>query len=71
MFTADVANVIQLTDNNNADLFESLKQAYFNVRYKDGYKADIGTAKALYGVIKQLMEVAEKVYARHLLTEGL
>lgn len=71
MFTTEISNVFELHENHKANQFESLKQAYFNVRYKDGYKADIETAKGLYGTVNQLINVAEKVYAKHLLTEGL
>jgi len=71
MFTTEISNVFELHENHKANQFESLKQAYFNVRYKDGYKADIETAKALYGKVNQLINVAEKVYAKHLLMEGL
>jgi HEPN domain-containing protein len=71
MFTTDLANVFDLHDKDNAVLFESLKQAYFNVRYKDSYKADIAHAKALYATVNHLLDVAEKGYARHILTEDL
>jgi hypothetical protein len=47
MFTAALVNVFELHVSNKPELFESLKQAYFNVRYKDGYKADMANAKAL------------------------
>lgn len=71
MFTTELLSVFELHDESKVVLFESLKQAYFNVRYKDGYKADIAIAKALYTTVEHLIELAEKVYARHLLTEGL
>lgn len=71
MFTAEIANHFDLLDKNKAELFESLKQAYFNVRYKDGYNADIETAKQVYGTVQKLAIIAEQVYARHLLVETL
>jgi len=71
MFTNDLADVFELHDKDKATLFENLKQAYFNVRYKDGYKADIAIVQALFSTVQHLLEVAEKVYARHILTEDL
>lgn len=71
MFTGAIAEVFDKVDSNKAELFESLKQAYFNVRYKDGYMADIETAKQVYGTIQKLAKIAEQVYARHILVETL
>jgi HEPN domain-containing protein len=71
MFTTEIANVFQRSDSDKAVLFESLKQAYFNVRYKDAYKADMATAQALFTTVQRLLDLAEKVYARHILTEDL
>jgi len=71
MFTNDLINVFELYDKDKVVFFESLKQAYFTVRYKEGYKVDIAIVKALYTTVGHLVEVAENVYTKHLLTENL
>ncbi len=71
MFTADLAIVFKLNEPGNLTLFNELKHAYVNVRYKDAYEANRGNVRALLGTVKQLLNVAEKVYEHHLLISSL
>ncbi|MEB0248988.1 MULTISPECIES: HEPN domain-containing protein [unclassified Mucilaginibacter] len=71
MFTADLNKVFGLDNAHNLALFNELKQAYVNVRYKDGYEAEKHSVKVLSDTVKQLLNVAEKVYEQHLLRGSL
>ncbi len=71
MFTADLNKVFCLDNVHNPALFNELKHAYVNVRYKDGYEAERGSAKALSGTVKQLLNVAVNIYEHHLLRSRL
>lgn len=71
MFTNDIANVFDLENQGGKQLFNVLKNAYINVRYKDTYEADKQDVRAIYPYIKKLMVVVEKVYEHYLLTSNL
>ncbi len=68
MFTSDLATVFNLADAKYARLFDILKHAYVNVRYKDVFEPDLVSADALYQVAKEFMFVVNKVHEKHLLT---
>ncbi|RYE59201.1 MAG: HEPN domain-containing protein [Sphingobacteriales bacterium] len=70
MFTSDIRAVFYITNTKRAAHFETLKQAYINVRYKDDYQAEFITVKEIFSVVQDFVIVAEKVYARHSLTNG-
>ncbi|MGY4538974.1 HEPN domain-containing protein [Mucilaginibacter sp. UYNi724] len=71
MFTVDLVIVFKTDEPGNLMLFNELKHAYVNVRYKDGYEADRNKVRALLGTLKQLLNVAERVYEQHLLISSL
>ncbi|MES2267915.1 MAG: HEPN domain-containing protein [Bacteroidota bacterium] len=71
MFTADLSNVFGLDNVHNLALFNELKHAYVNVRYKDGYEAERENVKALFTTVKQLLNVAARVYEQHLVRSSL
>ncbi|RWY55395.1 HEPN domain-containing protein [Mucilaginibacter gilvus] len=71
MFTADLVMVFKLNEPGNLMLFNELKHAYVNVRYKDSYKAERSNVRALLGTVKQLLNVAERVYEQHMLVSSL
>lgn len=67
MFTEALLEIYSLADAEDARLFDLLKQAYINIRYKDSFEADEKDVEGLYRVTKQFVAVAEKVYDLHLL----
>ncbi|RWY48320.1 HEPN domain-containing protein [Mucilaginibacter gilvus] len=71
MFTADLVIVFKMHEPGNLMLFNELKHAYVNVRYKDGYEAGRSNVSALLDTVKQLLTVAERVYEQHVLTSSL
>lgn len=71
MFTNDIANVFDLDSQGGKQLFNVLKNAYINVRYKDTYEADQQDVRAIYPYIKRLMVIVEKVHEHYLLTSNL
>jgi HEPN domain-containing protein len=71
MFTAELAIVFKTDEPGNLMLFNELKHAYVNVRYKDGYEANRSNVRVLLGTVKQLLNVAERVYKQHLLISSL
>ncbi|RWY51604.1 HEPN domain-containing protein [Mucilaginibacter gilvus] len=71
MFTADLVMVFKTDEQGNLMLFNELKHAYVNVRYKDGYEAERNNVRALLGTVKQLLNVAERVYEQNLLMASL
>jgi HEPN domain-containing protein len=71
MFTSDIAGVFNLSDDENIELFELLKQAYVNVRYKDVFSVDYQAVVALFSVLTRLEETVTQVYQSYLLTKTL
>jgi hypothetical protein len=47
-------------------MFDLLKHAYVNVRYRDTFEPDTKTVGALYLVIKKLVTLTNAVYERYL-----
>ena len=62
MFTDDLAEVFPLENNQYAEHFNLLKQAYVNVRYKDDFQAEPVLVQALYPLVKHFVTVAGQVY---------
>lgn len=71
MFTADIAAVFNLEDQENRKLFNILKGAYVDVRYRDSYESDPKTVLALSDLVKEMIVVIEKVHQKHLLASTL
>ncbi len=71
MFTADLSALFDLDDASDKELFDVLKNAYVNVRYRDHYEADAQTVEELEERVRRLVEVCQSVYAKHLLSKGL
>jgi HEPN domain-containing protein len=71
MFTGDIANVFELSDQEYLRLFGILKQAYVGVRYKDTFELDTKDLDIIYPAICRLREVTQKVYEQHLLANSL
>lgn len=68
MFTSDLVGQFELGTPANKQLFELLKHAYVNVRYRDAFEPDTQSVTGLYKVIKKLVSVTNKIYERHFLT---
>ncbi|MGY4537831.1 HEPN domain-containing protein [Mucilaginibacter sp. UYNi724] len=66
MFTQDIAAVFDLGNQEGLQLFNVLKHAYINVRYKDSYEIDDHSVATLLPYIKRLLVVVEQVYEKHL-----
>lgn len=71
MFTHDIENVFDLGNQESLPLFNVLKHAYINVRYKDSYEIDNQSAASLFPYIKRLLAVVEQVYQKHLMMNTL
>jgi HEPN domain-containing protein len=71
MFTHDIAEIFDLGNQESLQLFNVLKHAYINVRYKDSYEIDNQSAASLFPYIKRLLAVVEQVYQRHLMMNTL
>jgi HEPN domain-containing protein len=71
MFTNDLTAVFNLADAQSLPLFNELKQAYVNVRYKDGYEANKDDVVALMRVVRLLLTRGEQIYEKHVLTNIL
>ncbi|MBD1395309.1 HEPN domain-containing protein [Mucilaginibacter glaciei] len=71
MFTHDIADVFDLGNHESLQLFNVLKHAYINVRYKDSYEIDYQSTASLFPYIKQLLAVVEQIYQRHLMMNTL
>jgi HEPN domain-containing protein len=71
MFTTDIANIFELEKADKLLLFNQLKHAYIDIRYKDTFEVDPGYTAKLYQCIRQLLVVTEKVYQKHLLMSSL
>lgn len=68
MFTCSLSAVFNMEDEEGKRLFELLKHAYVNVRYKDGYEVDAAAVDELFRLAGHFLTVAEKVYERYLVT---
>lgn len=68
MFTQDVAQVFADLDK---ELFDELKNACLNVRFKDSPTGDISQAEQLLPVIKTLRDVVIAVYQKHSLMNNI
>jgi HEPN domain-containing protein len=71
IFSEDVVLVFDLESEQGKLLFNELKHAYVNVRYKDGYVAERNAVERLIEIVKQLMGIAEGLYQKHMLTSNL
>jgi HEPN domain-containing protein len=71
MFTNSLTEVFNLEDTEDARLFELLKHAYVNVRYKDQFEPDIKDADTLYQVTKYFVSATEAVYQKFILSNTL
>lgn len=71
MFTADIAEVFDLDNVTHMELFQLLKQAYINVRYKDTFSAEKQTVTELLILLTDLEETVTKVYQSYLLVNSL
>ena len=68
LFTNDLANVFS---NEPMELFEILKGAYIDVRYKDNFAADEKAVKSLLPIVRKLKERAVKVQQTSILAYNL
>lgn len=66
IFTLGLTNLFELDVPENRKLFELLKNAYVNVRYKDTFEPDTKSVAAIYQIIKRLETLTAKVYEQHL-----
>lgn len=64
IFTDDLKNVFDFTLVEDVQLFELLQTAYSAARYKDDFKADKETVKALSDKVCKLFITAEGMYHR-------
>ncbi len=71
MFTGDIAAVFDLDNENNKKLFNVLKGAYVDVRYRDRYEVDSVAVSALYQLVKQMTIVINEVQQKHALVSTL
>jgi len=71
LFTDDLVAVFALENNQYAEHFNLLKQAYVNVRYKDDFQAELVLVKALYPLVQQFVTVAGQVHQKHLMISSI
>ena len=71
MFTADLSQVFNLNDDASMHIFEMLKHAYVNVRYKDTFLVDKQSVITLAAIITNLEEKVSQVYQSYLLRNTL
>jgi HEPN domain-containing protein len=71
MFTGDISAVFGLDSEDNKKLFNVLKGAYVDVRYRDKYKAAPISISAIYILIKQMSSVVDQINQKHLLLSTL
>jgi HEPN domain-containing protein len=67
MFTTDLIDLFDLNVPENKEMFELLKHAYVNVRYRDTFEPDTKSVATLYMVIKELVTLTNKIYQEHLM----
>ena len=66
MFTNDIHKLFDLDNEEGLKLFNILKDAYINVRYKDTFEPDTKKVAILYPVIQELVILSEAIYTNHL-----
>ncbi|GAA4907538.1 HEPN domain-containing protein [Mucilaginibacter defluvii] len=71
MFTMDFTGVFNLEDAKDEELFQVLKNAYIDVRYRDNYAANNAKAAAVKTKVHQLIELTKRIYNKFLLTADL
>ncbi len=71
MFTGDISKVFDTTNADCQTLFDELKHAYVNVRYKDGYLAKGEDVAGLIVIVNELAAVVENVYQQHVFSNTL
>ncbi len=71
MFTEDIAAVFELDKTEKKKLFNMLKGAYVDVRYRDKYESDAASVAALYPLVKQIAVVLDQLSQKHLLASTL
>lgn len=71
MFTGDISAVFELDNEESKKLFNVLKGAYVDVRYRDRYEVDPPSVSALYLLVKKMIVVVDEVNQKHLLTSTL
>lgn len=71
MFTQDISDIFDLDNREGLELFNVLKHAYINVRYKDSYEIDHQSTASLFSYVQRLLVVVEQVYQRHLMMNTL
>jgi HEPN domain-containing protein len=71
MFTADISGVFATANEQDLSLFNVLKNAYVNVRYKDSYQAKGEEVSDLFSFANKLTMVVEQVYLRYKLVNSL
>ena len=71
MFTTDLAGVFNLADAEFCRLFNTLKYAYVNVRYKDAYEPDEKAVIALHQIIRRFVTISKIVYEKHFMSATL
>jgi HEPN domain-containing protein len=71
MFTGSLIEIFNLDAAEDARLFDVLKHAYVNVRYKDRFEPNTNDVDTLYQVTKYFVSATETVYQKYLLTSNL
>jgi hypothetical protein len=71
MFTTDIAAIFNLEDEEKRKLFNVLKGAYVDVRYRDNYESDPKAVLALSDLVKEMTMVLEVVHQKHVLASTL
>ncbi len=71
MFTGDIYAVFDLEKEENKKLFNILKAAYIDVRYRDSYESDPASITAIYLLVKKMVGVIDQVNQKHLAASTL
>jgi len=71
MFTEDISAIYELDDMEKKKLFNILKGAYVDVRYRDRYESDATAVAALYPLVKQMAILLAQLSQKHLLASTL
>jgi HEPN domain-containing protein len=71
MFTGDLSVVFGLDNEENKKLFNVLKGAYVDVRYRDNYQPDPASVEKLFGIVSNLVGTTEQVHRHFLLTNTI
>jgi HEPN domain-containing protein len=70
-FTNDLTSVFQIDTESGKRNFNTLKDAYINVRYRDSYSPDRSSLDNLYPVVANLLSTAEQVHHQFLLRNSI